>query len=117
MQLGAGWAIDRQTVQVQSETLPLACSCMQSQTQQLQLGKGLDAFHKAKAALQSWQQMELGWVTTNKPPVRQGANVCVAANLFGLWLRNPLRIVYVRDVERSERRGVLRHRQLQGKVT
>ena len=57
--------------------------------------------------MQTWAHMDLGWVATNQPAIRQGANVCVAAQLFGLWMANPLRISYVRDDQVRTRRRLL----------
>ena len=39
--------------------------------------------------------MSLPWVDTNKPAIKVGSRVCIAAKMLGLWQRNPLEIVYV----------------------
>ena len=44
-------------------------SISRSHTQPVQLGSGLATFCRAKVAMQRWAQMELGWVTTNRPQV------------------------------------------------
>ena len=73
----------------------------------MQLGKGQAAFQQARDAMQRWQHMDLGWVLTNRPPIREGSSVCVAARLFGLWMTNPLRISYVHDQATRTRRRLL----------
>ena len=73
----------------------------------MQLGKGQAAFQQARDAMQRWQHMDLGWVVTNRPPIREGSSVCVAARLFGLWMTNPLRISYVHDQGTRTRRRLL----------
>ena len=41
--------------------------------------------------------MELGWVTTNAPPVAAGQPLCICAQSLWLWNRMPLRIVYRKE--------------------
>lgn len=43
--------------------------------------------------------MSLPWVDTNKPAIKVGSRVCIAAKMLGLWQRNPLEIVYVSEGE------------------
>ena len=66
----------------------------------LQVGKGEDAYARAKQFVSDWRHMDLGWVDTNRPDVKVGAEVCVMARLLGLmWMSNPLRIAYVSEKE------------------
>lgn len=65
-----------------------------------QVGQGRACFDAAKAALQSWQHMSLGWVGTNKPEIRVGSGVCIIAKMLCFWQRNPLQIVYVNERKR-----------------
>ncbi len=41
--------------------------------------------------------MDLGWVSTNAPPVAAGKPLCVCAESLWLWNRMPLRIVYRKE--------------------
>jgi uncharacterized protein (UPF0548 family) len=63
----------------------------------IRLGDGEDVYVRAVAALQSWKQFELGWVTIVPPhtPVEVGRTVAVQARTFGLWSLSAARIVYV----------------------
>jgi len=65
----------------------------------LKLGKGEEAFERAKAALGRWDQFRLGWVEAWSPeaPIQAGVVVAVFARTFGLWLLNAGRVVYVVD--------------------
>jgi uncharacterized protein (UPF0548 family) len=63
------------------------------------LGEGEDTYKRAVAALRSWQQFDLGWVTILPPgtPLEVGAVVAVQAKAFGFWSLNACRVVYVID--------------------
>jgi uncharacterized protein (UPF0548 family) len=65
----------------------------------IELGPGAPSFAAAKAALERWEHFRLGWVETWPPntPIREGQEVAVIAELFGLWCVNACRIVYVVD--------------------
>ena len=56
------------------------------------LGSGREAYHRATAALHSWQHFDLGWAFTNAPKIKLHAPVVVTARSLGLWSMNPLRI-------------------------
>lgn len=64
-----------------------------------ELGKGADVFTRAKAALERWQQFQLGWLEAfpDNTPIRAGETVLVVARAGGLWWANAARIVYVID--------------------
>jgi uncharacterized protein (UPF0548 family) len=65
----------------------------------IKLGEGETTFVAARAALQRWQQFQLGWVEVPMPetPIKQGATVAVVARIGGIWWANACRIVYVVD--------------------
>lgn len=59
------------------------------------VGRGAEDYREARELLERWGHFQLGWTYVRPDtPVREGAGVCVAARL-GLWVRNPLRVVYV----------------------
>jgi uncharacterized protein (UPF0548 family) len=63
----------------------------------IKLGEGEETYRRGVAALRSWQQFELGWVTIVPPgkPLQTGTTVAVQAKVFGTWWLNAARIVYV----------------------
>ncbi|HEV7798376.1 MAG TPA: DUF1990 domain-containing protein [Pyrinomonadaceae bacterium] len=65
----------------------------------IKLGAGKETYERARAALQSWQQFDLGWVTVrpSRMPLEVGTIVAVQARALGLWWLNAARIVYVID--------------------
>ena len=65
----------------------------------LKLGEGEEAFERARAAVGRWDQFRLGWVEAWSPdaPIQAGVVVAVFARMFGLWLLNACRVVYVVD--------------------
>jgi uncharacterized protein (UPF0548 family) len=67
----------------------------------IKLGEGAGTFAAAQAALERWEHFRLGWVETWPPatPIQAGQVVAVIARLFGLWLLNACRIVYVVNEE------------------
>ena len=74
----------------------------------VRLGDGERTYQRAVAALRSWQQFDLGWVTIVPPntPVEVGRTVAVQAQTFGFWTLSAARIVYVvEDVASVKRFG------------
>lgn len=71
---------------------------------QIRLGEGEAVFQRATAALRSWKEFDLGWVTIMPPgkPLAVGTTVAVQAHTFGFWSLSAARIVYVID-ERETR--------------
>ena len=65
----------------------------------IQLGTGRAVFDRAKVALQRWEMFNLGWTHLCWPtaPIEVGTPVVVLAHVFGLWVLNACRIVYVLD--------------------
>jgi uncharacterized protein (UPF0548 family) len=65
----------------------------------IKLGEGARCFAAAKDTLERWEHFRLGWVETWPPdtPIKVDQVVAVIAHLFGLWLLNACRIVYVVD--------------------
>ncbi len=68
----------------------------------IELGKGVETFHRAVHALQHWRQFDLGWVSLvpDGVPIEVAATVAVKAYAFGSWWLNATRIVYVINEER-----------------
>jgi uncharacterized protein (UPF0548 family) len=74
----------------------------------IRLGDREDAYLRAVAALRSWKQFDLGWVTIVPPntPLEVGRTVAVQARTFGFWSLSAARIVYViEDVAPVKRFG------------
>jgi uncharacterized protein (UPF0548 family) len=69
------------------------------------LGDGIDTFEKAVAALQRWDQFQLGWTSVSRPdtPLEPGRTVGVLAHV-GLWSLNVCRIIYRIDEPAPQRR-------------
>jgi len=65
----------------------------------VRLGSGEPVFLAAKAALQRWEQLRLGWLEPcpSDAPIQTGEVVCTLARVVGLWWLNACRIVYVID--------------------
>jgi uncharacterized protein (UPF0548 family) len=61
------------------------------------LGTGAEVFAKARAALDRWDQFNLGWVEVapSGVTIEPGATVAVLARQFGLWWTSACQIVYV----------------------
>ena len=72
----------------------------------VKLGAGEEVFAAAKAALESWQQFQIGWLGAwpATTPIRQGEVVAVVARSIGLWWLNACRIVYLIDEELEEKK-------------
>src|SRR6266404_4719766 len=60
------------------------------------VGKGADAFARAKRALSEWRHFELGWVELfpRAAPIEPGTVVAVLVRHLGLWSLNGCRVVY-----------------------
>jgi uncharacterized protein (UPF0548 family) len=74
----------------------------------IQLGKGVEAFERAKCAVRHWKMFDMPWIDLCWPntPVEPGASVAVLIAHLGFWSLNACRIVYVVDEDRpSERYG------------
>lgn len=71
----------------------------------IKLGAGGETYRRAGAALRSWHQFELGWVTIVPPgkPLQAGTTVAVRAKVFGFWTLNAARIVYVIDEREADK--------------
>ena len=63
----------------------------------IKLGDGESVFRSAIAALQRWEQFQLGWVEAWPPdtPIKSGEVVAVMGRVIGLWWLNSCRIIYV----------------------
>lgn len=70
------------------------------------LGKGKKTFQIARAALERWEQFNLGWLEAYSPEMRiqAGEVMTVVAHVMGLWWLNACRIIYVVDEEESIQR-------------
>lgn len=60
------------------------------------LGTGEQTYQRAVAALRSWKQFDLGWVSLvpSGKPLEVGTTVAVRAKTFGFWSLNGAKIVY-----------------------
>jgi uncharacterized protein (UPF0548 family) len=72
----------------------------------VRLGQGEDTYQRAVAALRSWKQFDLGWLTIVPPntPVEVGRTVAAQAHTFGFWSLSASRVVYVIDDEEPTKR-------------
>lgn len=72
----------------------------------IRLGDGDEVYLRAVAALRSWKQSDLGWVTIVPPhtPIEVGRTVAVQARTFGFWSLSAARIVYVIEDEAPVKR-------------
>jgi uncharacterized protein (UPF0548 family) len=61
------------------------------------LGEGPEVYERAKEALRTWRQFDLGWVRLLPPgaPIEVGTTVGVLARHYGVWSLNTARIVYL----------------------
>lgn len=66
------------------------------------LGRGQAVFDRAKNALRAWRQFDLGWlaVAPAGAPLAPGGDVVISARVFGIWVTNVARIVYLVDEPR-----------------
>jgi uncharacterized protein (UPF0548 family) len=60
------------------------------------IGTGPEDFARARAALQSWKQFDVGWVQVypSRAPVTVGTEVAVLFRHLGFWSLNGCRILY-----------------------
>lgn len=67
------------------------------------IGQGEAAFARAKQALTSWKQFDLGWVELYPPgaPIEVGTVVAVLVRHLGFWSLNGCRIVYTLDEDET----------------
>lgn len=72
----------------------------------IKLGVGEEIFESAKVSLRRWEHFNLGWVEAipNSTPIENGQVIAVLAHVFGIWLLNACRIVYVVDDKRTTTR-------------
>jgi uncharacterized protein (UPF0548 family) len=65
----------------------------------IQLGKGVEAFERAKCAVRHWKMFDMPWIDLCWPdtPVEPGASVAVLIAHPGFWSLHACRIVYVID--------------------
>ncbi|MFM7148287.1 MAG: DUF1990 family protein, partial [Gemmataceae bacterium] len=65
----------------------------------IELGSGEEVFDSARAALERWQQFQLGWVDAWSPetPIETGQVVAILGWAMGFWWLNFCRIVYTVD--------------------
>ena len=65
----------------------------------VRLGQGQAVFDSARAALERWEQFQLGWAEAlpTRTPIRTGEVVAVLGHALGLWWLNACRVVYVVD--------------------
>jgi len=68
--------------------------------------KGDIDYEKAKRALKSWRQFQLGWTEVDaNTEVRKGNGVCVLIHpLPRVWVQNPLEISYVIEDEKKRKK-------------
>jgi len=66
----------------------------------INLGQGERVFKAARAALERWDHLRLGWLEPNAPgpPTCAGQVVATLARSLGLWWLNVCRVVYVVEV-------------------
>jgi uncharacterized protein (UPF0548 family) len=60
------------------------------------IGRGMADFERARSALSTWQQFDIGWVTLfpRNAPTAVGTVVAVVIRHFGFWSMNGCRVVY-----------------------
>jgi uncharacterized protein (UPF0548 family) len=60
------------------------------------IGQGSAAFERARAALMTWRQFDIGWVETfpRHAPVAVGTAVAVLIRHLGFWSLNGCRVLY-----------------------
>jgi uncharacterized protein (UPF0548 family) len=60
------------------------------------IGRGLDDFERARSALMTWTQFDVGWVETfpRQAPVAAGTVVAVLIRHLGFWSLNGCRVLY-----------------------
>jgi uncharacterized protein (UPF0548 family) len=65
------------------------------------LGRGLDRFKSARAAIDDWKMFDLDWIELfpARPSIQIGTAVAVVVRHLGFWSMNISRIVYVVNEE------------------
>jgi uncharacterized protein (UPF0548 family) len=60
------------------------------------IGRGQADFERARAALSTWKQFDIGWVETfpRHAPIAAGTVVAVLIRHFGFWSLNGCRVLY-----------------------
>ena len=72
----------------------------------VRVGSGAGDYAKAKGMMRRWSHFQLGWSeVTPDTGVEPGNLVCVCANVLGVWIRNPLRVVYKAEESKPARNG------------
>jgi len=68
----------------------------------IRLGSGIDAFLRAREALERWQMFDLGWVKLfpQKAAIEPGSTVAILVRHLGFWSLNACRVVYGFNEER-----------------
>lgn len=68
------------------------------------IGRGADAFERARAALASWAHFDLGWMQLHPrgAPVVPGTTIAVVINHLGFWSLNGARVVYLLEADAHE---------------
>ena len=63
------------------------------------LGKGAEAFERAKSAVRNWKMFDMPWVQLCWPntPLEPGVTVAVLISHVGFWSLNACRVVYLVD--------------------
>ena len=81
--------------------------------------KGDIDYEKAKRALKSWRQFQLGWTEVDaNTEVRKGNGVCVLIHpLPRVWVQNPLEISYVIEDEKKRKKTFSKADHILAKVT
>ncbi len=76
----------------------------------VKLGKGEEAYRRAKEALRGWRQFGTGWTSLYPPGtgIEVGSVVAVLARHLGFWSLNSARVVCTFDERSGERGGVER---------
>ena len=70
------------------------------------VGRGARAYERAVKALKSWEHFDLGWARVSRESgTAVGDAVCVEARVAGAWIRNPLRVVELREREKRASGG------------
>jgi uncharacterized protein (UPF0548 family) len=69
------------------------------------IGRGEQAYERARQALCEWRQFELGWVELfpRSAPTETGTVVAVLVRHHGLWSLNGCRIVYTIEEQTAEK--------------
>ncbi|KIY99763.1 hypothetical protein MNEG_8198 [Monoraphidium neglectum] len=66
-------------------------------TNRRKVGEGQKVYDAAVAAIQKWEQLQLGWNFTTKPAVKTGTKICSATQTVIPWTVLPAQVVYSQD--------------------